>query len=468
MSLDPTSPNNIEAEEALIASALLDPQVLKDNEHITGDAFWKIRHQWVWEAMRRLDAKDQAIDYVTLLDELTSAGQLDEIGGPAYLTRLSLGASTSLYADAYAAIVEEKHLRRRMLAVAGVLAKRAHDESGDIRDQLEESEKDVLAIAPQYGVNGVASAVDIGQRVLATVIKARESGVSGIETGFTDLDRMTGGLQNADLIVIAGRPGMGKTSFQLSLVGNVCPKKTRPLIISKEMTAEQLFQRLVSQESGITTDQMRRGKLDDAEFSTFCAAVDTVSQFTFFVEDGEGKHVDEVRKLARRAKSDHKVDLILIDFLTLLTGPGDSEHQRVTYIIRSLKEMARELKVPVVVAAQLNRKVEDRKDKHPQLSDLRESGSIEEAADIVLFLYRDEVYNEHTERPNQTDLVVAKHRNGPTGAIQLYFRKERTQFTNLSKTEIDLAGFGDTETNARPHTPAHDYKRAAAGERSDR
>lgn len=467
-SVDPLPPNSVEAEEALIGSVLLDPQVLSNVEHIISpDSFYITRNRWAWEAMQRIQARHEQIDYLTLTEELRTQGRLDEIGGPAYITKLTLNTPSSIYAETYAQIVERASLRRRLLAAASRIAKLAHDEEADLNEVLGESERAVFEVAQRRDTGEIEGSAAIMGRVLDDVQRAMETGISGIKSGLADLDKLTGGWQDTDLIVIGGRPGMGKTSALLTFVKTACEDGHVPGIISKEMTNEQLGKRLISMECGVTSDQMRTGKLTADEFLELTKAVSKISQWKFKAEDGAKKHIRDVAAIARRMKRDG-ITMLAIDYLTLLDGDGENQVNKVTDIIQGCKSIARELQIPVLVAAQLNRNVDSRRDKRPMLSDLRDSGGIEQAADLILFIYRDEEYNKNTEYPNQAEFNLAKHRNGPTGTVRAYFRKERTQFTNLSKTPIDLGDYSDHSDNApsvtRRAKPVHDFKRAAGAD----
>ncbi len=444
---DQMAPHSVEAEEAVLGSILLNPDALFDvASFLQADDFFIVRNGWVWEAVLRLQDRNEQIDYVTLVEELRHQDRLEEIGGAAYITYLINHTPSSIYAETYGRIVERAAIRRRMLNAATQIARLAHEESGDIDDVIDQSEAALFAVTERRLRKDLVpirtALVDYFDRI--EYLHAQDQESLGVPTGFHDLDHLLGGLQKSDLIIVAGRPGMGKTSWLLSVALNAARAGARAAIFSMEMSNEQIVQRLISSETGISTHNLRLGKLDEREWALFVEATDKLSGLRVNLDDTPALSPLQLRSKCRRLYSEHGLDLIMVDYLQLMssgTGYNENRVQEISYISRSLKQVARELNIPVLAAAQLSRAVEQRQDKRPQLSDLRESGSIEQDADVVVFLYRDEVYNENTERPNQADVIVSKHRNGPTGSVALYFRKELTQFSNLRKTDVDLAGF---------------------------
>lgn len=440
-------PHSLEAEEAVLGSVLINPEALFEvASFLQADDFFIVKNAWVWEAMLRLQARNEEIDYVTVVEELRHQDRLEEIGGAAYVTYLLNNTPSSIYAETYARIVERAAIRRRMLSAASEIAQLAHEESVDINEVIDRAESSLFAVTERrlrkelVPINIAIS--DYFDRI--EHLYEQHGDALGVPTGFTDLDHLLGGMQKSDLIIVAGRPGMGKTSWLLSAALNAARARARVAIFSMEMSNEQIVQRLVSSETGINTHHLRLGQLDEREWALFVEATGKLSGLQVFLDDTPALTPLQMRSKCRRIYSEFGLDLIMVDYLQLMvSGAGFSENrvQEISFISRNLKQIARELNVPVLAAAQLSRAVEQRQDKRPQLSDLRESGSIEQDADVVLFLYRDEVYNENTERPNQADVIVAKHRNGPTGSTTLYFRKELTQFANLRKTDVDLAGF---------------------------
>jgi replicative DNA helicase len=441
------APHSVEAEEAVLGSILLNPDALFDvAPFLQADDFFIVRNGWVWDAITRLQERNEQIDYVTVVEELRQQNHLEDIGGAAYITYLINHTPSSIYAETYGRIVERAAIRRRMLNAASQIAKLSHEESADINDVIDQAESALFKVTEKRlrkDVVSIRTALsDYYDRI--EYLYSQDQPALGVPTGFADLDQLLGGLQKSDLVIVAGRPGMGKTSWLLSVALNAARANARVAIFSMEMSNEQIVQRLVSSETGINTHHLRLGRLDEREWALFVEATDKLSGLRVFLDDTPALSPLQMRSKCRRLYSEHGLDLVMVDYLQLMssgTGYNDNRVQEISYISRSLKQVARELNVPVLAAAQLSRAVEQRQDKRPQLSDLRESGSIEQDSDVVLFIYRDEVYNEHTERPNQADIIVAKHRNGPTGNVALYFRKELTQFSNLRKTDVDLAGF---------------------------
>ncbi len=623
------APHSVEAEEAVLGSILINPEALFEvASFLQADDFFIVRNAWVWEAIVRIHQRNEEIDYVTLVEELRQQERLEEIGGAAYVTYLINHTPSSIYAEAYGHIVERAAIRRRMLSAASDIAQLAHDESADIDEVIDKAEASLFAVTERRLRKELVPIRLVISDYFDRIESLYEHGDEplGVPTGFTDLDNLLGGLQKSDLIIVAGRPGMGKTSWLLSVALNASRAKARTAIFSMEMSNEQIVQRLVSAETGIGTQKLRQGQLDEREWALFVEATGNLSGVKVYMDDTPALTPLQMRTKCRRLYSEYGLDLVMVDYLQLMNsgmGHGDNRVQEISFISRNLKQLARELNVPVIAAAQLSRAVEQRQDKRPQLSDLRESGclagdsliylpesgtyvpirdlagrsgfcvsslntttwkvenhtvtnafctgtkpvyrlttalgrsiqatanhrfltihgwkrldeltesdqialpsiaapqlagiysdtntsealspfpplawgkgkrssasqgwgglyvtssdvywdrirsitpdgetdvydltvpgpenflandlivhnSIEQDADVVLFIYRDEVYNEETERPNQADVIVAKHRNGPTGSIALYFRKELTQFANLRKTDVDLAGF---------------------------
>ncbi len=594
---DPLSlaPHSLEAEEAVLGSILMNPEAMHEvGSFLAPEDFFILRHAWIYEALQRLHERSDAIDHRTLAEELRAQGHLEEVGGEAYLSYLPTTVPTALHAEVYGHIVERAAIRRRLLGAAGEIARLAHDEERDINQVIDQSEATLFTVTERRLRQELVPIRVAMSRYFDRIEYLRESEEEalGVPTGFTDLDRLLGGLQKSDLIVVAGRPGQGKTSFLLNLAVNAARLgQARVAIFSMEMSNEQIVQRIISTETGINSQDLRLGRVNDADWSRFVEAVGTLSNLRIYLDDSPAVSVMQLRTKCRRLYREHGLDLIVVDYLQLMTagtslGRDTNRVQEITYISRGLKELARELNVPLVSAAQLSRAVEQRQDKRPQLSDLRESGclageslvtladdgarvpirdlvgksgfavwalnestmkleratvsrafstgvkpvyrlttrlgrtiratgnhkfltvrgwkrldelvesdrialprtlagiarngdgdvywdaiasiepdgeevvfdltvpglhnfvsgniivhnSIEQDSDVVLFLYRDEVYNEATERPNEADVLVAKHRNGPTGSVTLLFRKELTKFVNLRKQRVDLSG----------------------------
>ncbi len=444
---DRMAPHSVEAEEAVLGSVLLNSDSLFEvASFLQPDDFFIVRNSWVWEAILRLHERNEQIDYVTVVEELRQQGRLDDIGGAAYITYLINHTPASIYAEAYGRIVERAAIRRRLLSAASEIAQLAHEESADINEVIDRAEASLFSVTERRlrkEIVPINIAISEYYDRIEHLYEHRGEPL-GVPSGFVDLDRLLGGLQKSDLIIVAGRPGMGKTSWLLSVALNAARARARVAIFSMEMSNEQIVQRLISSETGISTQNLRLGKLDEREWTLFVEATGSLSNVRIFLDDTPAQSPIQMRTKCRRLYSEHGLDLIIIDYLQLMnsgTGRVENRVQEISFISRQLKQLARELNVPVLAAAQLSRAVEQRQDKRPQLSDLRESGSIEQDADVVMFIYREEMYNENTDRPNQADILVAKHRNGPTGTVTLFFRKELTQFSNLNRTGVDLASF---------------------------
>jgi len=445
---DRAIPANIEAERAVLGSLMIDPDaIIKVANFLRPEDFFRERHAWLYEAMRTLNERREPLDFVTIVDELERRERLEEIGGPAYLTDLIASTPTALYVDHYARIVERTAVLRRLIAAAGKIAELAYDESQEVDEVVDRAEQIIFGISEsrihrdltpiRAIMGGVVERIDFLTRNRDTLM--------GVPTGFTDLDRILGGMQKSDLVILAGRPGMGKTSFALSIALNAARRnQARVAVFSLEMSNEQLVQRLLSMETAIDSHRLRLGHLQEEEWPILMEAANQLGATPIFIDDTPAASVNDLRTKARRLYAEHGLDMILIDYMQLMTGSGggngrnENRQQEISYISRSLKSLARELNVPVIALSQLSRAVEARSDKRPMLSDLRESGSIEQDADVVLFIYREDYYVEDSDRQNIADVLVAKHRHGSTGNISLFFRKELTQFRDLEVQRTTL------------------------------
>jgi replicative DNA helicase len=440
------APNSPEAEEAVLGSILINPDAIFEvAAFLQASDFFIVRNAWVWDAINAVHERGEAIDNLTVIEELRSRGQLESIGGSAYVTYLINNTPTHIHAETYGRIVERAAIRRRLLAAASDIAQTALEENAEINEVIDHAESTLFGVTERRLRKEMipirAAVSDYFDRI--EYLYGHQDEPLGLPTGFTDLDRLLGGLQKSDLCIVASRPGVGKTSFMLSIALNAARfGNARCAIYSMEMATEQLVQRLVSAETGINSQKLRLGNLDEREWSLFVEATAKLGNLRLYLDDTPAISIPQIRTKSRRLYREYGLDLIIVDYLQLMTagiGRNENRVQEISYISRGLKELARELNVPVLAAAQLSRAVEQRQDKRPQLSDLRESGSIEQDADIVMFIYRDDLYNENSDRPNQADILISKHRNGPTGVITLYFRKEITQFTNMQKSNINLA-----------------------------
>jgi replicative DNA helicase len=427
-------PHSREAEEAVIGAVLIHPDSYHDVAAILQtDDFFIHRHRYIWAAVSCLCESKRSIDFLTVSEELDRSGKLAEVGGPAYLTALINATPTSLHAEAYAHIIEQAAIRRRMLEAANQVARLAYREDAPLENVVDESQTALFSASERLAAQAMRPFSQVLDSLLNEVEqRSRQNELFGVPTGFADLDGLLQGLQPSDLVIVAGRPGMGKTSLLLSVVKHATQyAHKRVAVFSLEMSAEQLTQRLVAQETGIDTQRLRTGRLAETEWPLLTQTVETMGGLRLFLDDTPAITPMQMRQKSRRFQRSHGLDLVVVDYLQLMSGGGqfDNRVQEVSFISRQLKSLAKELSIPVLAAAQLSRAVEQRADKHPVLSDLRESGSIEMDADVVLFLYR----SEEPSAANQVDVIIAKHRNGPTGTVHLVFRPTVTQFSNASQ-----------------------------------
>ena len=435
---DKLQPHNIEAEESVIGSLLIDPDtIIRVQNLVEPKDFYIERHRWVFEAILDLSNKHHmAADLVTVSDELTKRGQLEEVGGSAYLTSMISATPTSIHAEYYARIVHRTGKLRQLIDASGQVARLAYEDTQDVEEVFNKAGSILLPIFTDIGRRDLTSLGKVMDRVMDKVQDARDNPdhLIGIPTGLKDLDRLLGGLQRSDLIILAGRPGMGKTALAMNIAYNASRKyRKRVAAFSLEMSDEQLVQRLISTETGIETNRLRLGDIKEHEWSTFMQAANTISDTPMFIDDTPAISFFELRTKAMRLTAEHGLDLLIIDYLQLMRGDGKHENrqQEISYISRSIKALARELNVPILALSQLNRDLESRRDKRPILSDLRESGSLEQDSDEVIFIYRDELYNPDTEFPNLAEIILSKHRHGPTGSFSVYFKKQKVEFVDL-------------------------------------
>lgn len=438
-------PHNREAEEAVVGAVLINPEVYYDlAQFLQADDFYIHRHRWIWEAFTRLHEQRIPLDFLTVTEELERAGQLGEIGGPAYLTALLNQVPTSLHAEAYGRMVEAAAIRRRMLTAANQIATLAYNEQETVENVIEEAEKSIFNVSERRLRHDLLPISQVLSEYYDRIdeLARRPEEIFGVPTGFVDLDRMLAGLQPSDLLIIAGRPGQGKTGFLLSVAKNAALlHKKRVAIFSLEMSNEQVVQRLLAQETGIDSQRMRTGKLSEDEWPLLTHAIEVLGDTHIYLDDTPAITPLQLRTKCRRLHMEFGLDLIILDYLQLMGGDVRNENrvQEVSYISRNLKVLARELNVPVLAAAQLSRAVEQRTDKRPVLSDLRESGSLEQDSDIVMFIYRPDQYEKDTVRQNVAEIIVAKHRNGPTGSIELVFMNHLAKFVDAATRKVDLS-----------------------------
>lgn len=434
---DKLQPHNVEAEEAVLGSLLIDPDaIIHISTFLRANDFYVERHGWVYDAVLELHERRQPADLVTLSDELARRNQLDDIGGAAYLTGLINATPSSIHIEYYARIIERTAVLRRLIDAAGQIAQLAYQDDEDAETVIDRAEEIIFGISERRVDRDLRPIRQVLDQYYDRVeyLQQHQGEIIGIPTGLADLDKLLGGLQRSDMIVMAGRPGMGKTSLALSIALQSARRwQKRVALFSLEMSDEQLVQRLVSAETGIDSQRLRLGNIKADEWTTFYQAIRLLSETMIFIDDTPAISVLELRTKARRLHAEHGLDLLIVDYMQLMRGGTRNENrqQEISFISRSLKGLARELNVPILALSQLSRQVESRHDKRPMLSDLRESGSIEQDADVVLFIYRDDVYNPDTETPNIAEIIVGKHRSGPTGIFSVYFKKHLAQFVDL-------------------------------------
>ena len=436
-------PQNIEAEQSVLGAMLLSREAIdKAGEILSEGDFYRPDNRIIFSAIMDLHSRNEAVDLVTVTEELRKMGKLDAIGGTTAITALSNAVPTAANVVYHAKIVEEKALRRQLINAATEVVASGYEEEADIAQTIDQAEQKILAVANRKHAGGVVKIKDIVKSAMARIEELYDSkdAYTGLPTGFTDFDKMTSGLQPSDLIIVAARPSMGKSSLVLNIAEHVALKGGKSVaFFSLEMSKEQLVQRLLCSEAGIDASRLRIGQLQESEWPNLVSAADKLSSAKIMMDDTPGMTALEMRSKARRWKNENGLDLIIVDYLQLMQGSSkrasDNRQQEMSDISRSLKGLARELNVPVIALSQLSRSVEQRTSKRPMLSDLRESGALEQDADIVCFIYRDDYYNPDTEQKNVAELIVAKHRNGPVGTVQLFFRKDITRFYDLSKQQ---------------------------------
>lgn len=435
-------PQNIEAEQSVLGSIFLDPdRVVGVLEYLTVDDFYRKAHQQIFQAMLDLNDRDEAIDLVTINNLLQEKGQLENVGGLTYLAELASSVPTAANIDYYARIVSDKSLLRRLIQTATTIVKSGYEDQGNVAAILDQAEQGILEVSERTNRSGfkrIRDVIDLSIENIEMLAK-QSSAITGIPTGYEDLDRMTAGLQEDNLIIIAARPAVGKTAFALNIAQNVGTRANQVVaIFSLEMGAESLVNRMLCSEGNIDASNLRTGNLSEEEWDSLIMAMGTLGQSRIFIDDTPGIRVAEIRAKCRRLKQEQgELGLIVIDYLQLIEGSRkENRQQEVSEISRQLKKLAKELSVPVIALSQLSRGVEQRQDKRPVLSDIRESGSIEQDADIVAFLYREDYYRsedgEEQEDNNIIEVIIEKNRAGARGTVQLIFMKEYNKFTSLA------------------------------------
>jgi len=433
-------PQNLDAEASLLGACLIDSDALvKIADIIAPTDFYDQRHQRIYEAIVKLYEKHSPIDVLTLSNQLKADNLLEMSGGGPYLTELTNFVPTAAHVEQYAEIVSQKSLRRKLIQASQDIIGLGYDEAQALEHLIEQAESRLFDVSQRRVKQDITSMESILTESFDRLdeLHKDKGKIRGVPTGYKDLDEKLAGLQRSDLIILAARPSMGKTALALNIAHNVAVQSALPvLIFSLEMSKEQLVDRMLSMESGVDAWALRTGNLTDNDFEKIGQAMGTLSEAQIYIDDTPGITVSDMRTKARREAHQRPIGLVIVDYLQLMSGGGGfgSERNRVqevSEISRGLKGVARELKVPLLALSQLSRSVENRSPQIPQLADLRESGSIEQDADVVAFIYREEYYNNETDRKNITDLFIRKHRNGPTGGVELYFQPEKQRFRSL-------------------------------------
>ena len=434
-------PQNLEAEQSVLGAILLDNMAMaKAMEVITEEDFYRSAHRKIYTAMLDLSETGEAIDQITLTEHLKRKGELESIGGAAYLAELVAAVPSSANVRYHSKIVRDKALLRSLIGTSHDIIARGYEGASSVDELLEHAERSVFSIAE--GKLG-ASFVELKQIIkesldLVDALSKRKERITGIPTGFYDFDDLTAGLQPSDLVVIAGRPSMGKTSLALGMAQHAAVHHKKVVgVFSLEMSKAQLVLRMLSSEAHVDSHALRTGRLQKEDWWRLAEAAGRLEQAPIFIDDSGAVTVQQMRGKARRLKREHGLDLLIVDYLQLMQGRSDSEsrQQEISDISRSLKGLAKELNVPVIALSQLSRKVEERKPPIPMLADLRESGAIEQDADLVVFIYREDQYDPNTEKKGIADILVRKHRNGPTRDIQLFFHDRFAKFESLETRE---------------------------------
>jgi len=444
MTVDRLPPQNIDAEQSVLGSLLIDRDaIIKIAPFLRPEDFYREAHGQIYAGILGLHEHREPADFVTLCDEMERRGQLEAVGGPAYLTSLINSVPTSIHVEYYAHIVERTAILRRLIEAAGKIAGLAYDEAEDVEVVVDRAEQVLFDVSQRRVSRGLTPLSRILTEYYDRIeyLHQHQDEMIGLPTSFIDLDKLLGGLQPSDLIIVAGRPGMGKSSFGLTIAQSAALKhKAVVAFFSLEMSGEQLVQRLIAGQTGISSQRLRVGDIQDIEWDKFVKASGSLAEAHIFVDDTPSPSPMEIRTKCRRLAAEYGLNLVIIDYMQLMRSGVRKENrvQEVSYISRELKALARELNVPVVAMSQLSRAVESRQDKRPILSDLRESGTIEQDADVVMFIYREEMYDENSERQHIADIIVSKHRNGPTGQVSLRFVAEQTRFTDLATYDQDL------------------------------
>jgi len=439
MELIKVPPQNLEAEQAVLGAMMLEPEAGSSVfEMLQPDDFYRDNHRLIFSAIQDLSEKGDPVDLVSVAEVLRRQGRLEQVGGIATISEIARSVPSAANVEYYARLVSEKALLRQLIRATSSILERGYEPGEEARSLLEEAEKLILDLSRRRVKDGFSIIRDVLLETFEKIeyLYANKGNLTGVPTFFTELDRMTSGWQPSDLVIIAARPSMGKTAMVLNMAQNASVRAKIPVaIFSLEMSKEQLVQRMLCGEAMVDQQRVRTGELLDADWPKLTRAVGPLSDAPIFIDDTVGISLAELRSKARRLKTEHNLGMIVIDYLQLLSvgKKAESRQQEVAQISRSLKGLARELKVPVIALSQLNRGVEQRQDKRPIMSDLLESGAIEADADVISFIYRDDYYHPESEKKGIAELIIAKHRNGPVGTVELGFLKEFTKFVNLDR-----------------------------------
>ncbi|MBA2755132.1 MAG: replicative DNA helicase [Chloroflexia bacterium] len=429
-------PHNMEAEQSLLGSLMIDRDaIIKVASYVRASDFYLTSNGFIFQAIMDLYNKREPTDFITLTDELGRRDRLDAVGGVAYLSSLLTSVPTAVHVEYYGRIVERTSTLRRLIDAGSEIVAIGYQDGVEAEVALDSAERVLFQITESRTTKDFRSIAEVLDKFFDQIdyMQQHRGDVVGVATGFSDMDQLTGGLQRSDLIILAARPSMGKTALALGIAYGAALQHGKKVgIFSMEMSAEQLVQRLLSMETGVDSHRLRLGQIDDGEWDRISRAFGRLSEANIFIDDSAAAGVMDIRSKARRLQAEHGCDLIVVDYLQLMSGRrSDNRVQEISEISRGLKGLARELNVPVVALSQLSRAVETRADHRPMLSDLRESGSIEQDADIVMFIYRDEKYDENSDKKGIAEIIVAKHRNGPVGSINLRFFDQTARFADL-------------------------------------
>jgi replicative DNA helicase len=429
-------PQSIEAEQSVIGSMIIDKgAIAKVAEKLNEEDFYREGHKVIYRAIFEMFRNDMAVDLLTLLEFLKSSDELDKAGGVTYITEVSSSVPTTANLESYIRIVEEKSLLRRLIKASTAIIEDSYNKQGKVEDVLDSAEKKIFDIAEKRSSSDFEPLSKVLERGFLEIERLfnNKGEITGVGSGFADLDAKTSGFQKGDMVLIAARPSMGKTTFALNIAEHAALREGKSVVIfSLEMSKEQLAYKLLCSEANVDLLKLRTGALEDKDWENIARATGPLSKAKIYIDDTAGVSVMEMRSKCRRLKLEYGIDMILIDYLQLMSGSNsESRQQEVSEISRSIKALAKEMECPVIALSQLSRAPEQRADHRPMLSDLRESGSIEQDADVVMYLYRDEYYNKETEDKNIAECIIAKQRNGPVGTVKMVFIGQLSKFGNL-------------------------------------